>query len=367
MRSLVVTSLALLVLSGAALAQSQGEREKVPNPFEEDQWKLYNAIGQELGQAFQYKEYEKGLELLKKQMVMLEKVLTRIEKGEAGPPEMAEKQTRWVKMGHMQGNWYNQACCLSMTADKAGALDALKKAVGLGWVDVDHMKIDTDLDPIRNEAAFKAIVEALNYNDVYEVFVPEGITGPAPVLMALHSARSNETKFIEEWKELAKAAKVILVAPRAPMTMSLESYDWKRRSDDEKGALKKIAATLDAVKAKHQVDPARVYIMGVGNGGYFASLAALMHPDVYKGAISINAYWNKYYFEDFLDKAKAGGLKLHLLQGKENPLLKRAQDAVKQLEGKGIPAKLTEFEGSTDLPKNISDLVAAALTWIVAG
>jgi poly(3-hydroxybutyrate) depolymerase len=253
-----------------------------------------------------------------------------------------------------------------MTGDKAGALDALKKAVDMGWVDVDHMRVDTDLDPIRNEAGFKAIIESLNYNDAFEVYVPEGIEGPAPLIMALHPARSNEKKFIEKWKDLAKSAKAILVAPRAPMTLAADVYDWKRRSDDEAGALKKIKATLEAVKAKHQVDAGKVYLMGVGNGGYFAALAALMDPGTFKGSIPINSYWNKYYFEDFLDKAKAGGLKMYLIQGKDNPFYKKAQDAVKQLEGKGIPASLKEFDGGKDLPENIADLVATALTWLAS-
>ena len=152
------------------------------------------------------------------------------------------------------------------------------------------------------------------------------------------------------------------MAPRAPMTLGKDIYDWKRGSDDEEGALKKIKATLEAVKGKHEIGA--VYLMGVGNGGYFASLASLMHPELFNGAIPINAYWNKYYFEDFLDKAKAGGLKLCLIQGKENPFHKKAADAVKQLGGKEIPAKLIEFDGAKKLPDDITDLVAQAMTWL---
>ena len=43
----------------------------------------------------------------------------------------------------------------------ATALDCLRKAKERGWADVVSLKTDTDLEPIRNDPAFKALLDEL--------------------------------------------------------------------------------------------------------------------------------------------------------------------------------------------------------------
>lgn len=56
---------------------------------------------------------------------------------------------------------YNLACTYSLNKQKKLALKALKLAVQRGFKNFSHMKKDTDLDFIRNEKAFKAIMAEL--------------------------------------------------------------------------------------------------------------------------------------------------------------------------------------------------------------
>jgi tetratricopeptide (TPR) repeat protein len=56
---------------------------------------------------------------------------------------------------------YNMACLYSLTKKKEKALEFLKKAVKAGFTDVPHMKQDKDLDNIREEEAFKKLIEEL--------------------------------------------------------------------------------------------------------------------------------------------------------------------------------------------------------------
>jgi hypothetical protein len=55
---------------------------------------------------------------------------------------------------------YNLACCRSQAKDPDGAIDYLKRAIEKGFCDIHHLRRDPTLDPIRDDARFKAIVAA---------------------------------------------------------------------------------------------------------------------------------------------------------------------------------------------------------------
>jgi tetratricopeptide (TPR) repeat protein/predicted Ser/Thr protein kinase len=56
---------------------------------------------------------------------------------------------------------YNTACCHALLGETDNALEWLEKAVKLGYSDADHIDKDSDLDSLRNEPRFRAIVEQL--------------------------------------------------------------------------------------------------------------------------------------------------------------------------------------------------------------
>jgi tetratricopeptide (TPR) repeat protein len=56
---------------------------------------------------------------------------------------------------------YNTACCHALLGEKANALEWLERAVKLGYSDADHIEKDADLNSVRNEPRFRAIVEKL--------------------------------------------------------------------------------------------------------------------------------------------------------------------------------------------------------------
>jgi Flp pilus assembly protein TadD len=53
---------------------------------------------------------------------------------------------------------YNLACSLALTARNDDALDALRKAIELGYRDFRFMREDSDLDSIRKDPRFRAIL-----------------------------------------------------------------------------------------------------------------------------------------------------------------------------------------------------------------
>ena len=52
---------------------------------------------------------------------------------------------------------YNLACSFSLTAEYRKAANALRKAIQYGYRDFDHLRRDTDLDPLRQQPAYTAI------------------------------------------------------------------------------------------------------------------------------------------------------------------------------------------------------------------
>ena len=61
--------------------------------------------------------------------------------------------------------YYNLACCYSLTHQKNPALKTLEQAIQLGYKDYGNMKSDTDLDFIRKDKKFKALLEQLRQFD----------------------------------------------------------------------------------------------------------------------------------------------------------------------------------------------------------
>jgi hypothetical protein len=56
--------------------------------------------------------------------------------------------------------YYNTACCESLAGQTSAALEHLREAIDM-WIGCREMaKHDTDFDPIRDEGAFQALVEA---------------------------------------------------------------------------------------------------------------------------------------------------------------------------------------------------------------
>ncbi len=57
--------------------------------------------------------------------------------------------------------WYNLACTHSRAGRIDAALDHLAKAIEHGFDDVSHMQKDPDLDPLRDQPRFRAMIAAL--------------------------------------------------------------------------------------------------------------------------------------------------------------------------------------------------------------
>jgi tetratricopeptide (TPR) repeat protein len=56
-------------------------------------------------------------------------------------------------------NYYNLACLYSVNGVNKKAFEWLEQSFQKGMEDLEHIKVDPDMDPIRNTAEFKALVK----------------------------------------------------------------------------------------------------------------------------------------------------------------------------------------------------------------
>lgn len=54
--------------------------------------------------------------------------------------------------------YYNLACSYSLMGMLSESLDALEKAVDLGYDDLEHLAGDSDLDGVKDEDGYKALI-----------------------------------------------------------------------------------------------------------------------------------------------------------------------------------------------------------------
>ena len=56
---------------------------------------------------------------------------------------------------------YNLACSLSLVEMLNESLEALEKAIDLGYNDLEHLVNDSDLDDVKNEEGYKVLIHKL--------------------------------------------------------------------------------------------------------------------------------------------------------------------------------------------------------------
>jgi len=57
---------------------------------------------------------------------------------------------------------YNLACSYALTGQKEKALNCLDKAVELGYSDIEHLRQDHDLDPIKTDPRFQSLIKKMS-------------------------------------------------------------------------------------------------------------------------------------------------------------------------------------------------------------
>jgi poly(hydroxyalkanoate) depolymerase family esterase len=138
-------------------------------------------------------------------------------------------------------------------------------------------------------------------------YVPAG-TGPAaPLIVVLHGCKQRAATFARDagWRTLADTAKLALLLPEQkglprfwhdlyvfPWVVALfgannqnACFNWFEPEDTarDRGEALSIRQMIDAMIARHSIDPSRVYIVGLSAGGAMTAAMLAAYPERFAG------------------------------------------------------------------------------------
>ena len=195
--------------------------------------------------------------------------------------------------------------------------------------------------PAEPAAAGAAPAEPVSSQRDYALYVSTKLAATpeqlAPLLVVLHGSGQRGAQMVEAWKDLAEREGLIVVGPD-----SLDPRQWTLPGDGPHF----ISALVDAIKAKHPVDPRRVYLFGYSAGGLYALSLGLIETEYFAGVASYAAIW-KTEADGAAAQLVKRRLPVKLIIGTGDALYDRdLQNAMKQTLRKArIAADLTLIEG----------------------
>lgn len=183
------------------------------------------------------------------------------------------------------------------------------------------------------------------------LIVPDGLPdGPKALVIAVHGAGGDENLFADGYglgiiKSLAAKHRVIVGCPAAGLMAPMPGY---------------LDAILAAVKAWHDIDPDRVYLVGHSLGGGIVSAWAKARPDDFAGVVSIAGVGSF-----------AGSTKLPrvlAIAGELDPLVTadrtREQAQIAQRQGLPVEFRQVDHYGHTLV---VGKVLPEAFEWLMGG
>ncbi len=143
----------------------------------------------------------------------------------------------------------------------------------------------------------------------FSLYVPEYYTPERawPLVMALHGGSGNGRGFLWSWLRDARSLGAILVAPTAT------GSTWALMGEDADTA--NLNRILDAVRSRWNIDPARLLLTGMSDGGTFCYVTGLASTSPFTHLAPIAATFHPLMAE-MADAERLRGLPVYLVHGR---------------------------------------------------
>lgn len=226
------------------------------------------------------------------------------------------------------------------------------------------------LDPsLRDEAASIALPAGAEGSGVihvgnepgsrggYSLYVPEDATPdePLPLVMALHGGTGNGRAFLWTWLRDARSFRAVVVAPTAlGGTWALTGEDIDTPN---------LTRILEEVRARRPLDPARLLLTGLSDGGTFCYISGLADGSPFTHLAPVAAAFHPMLMA-FADPARLRGVPIHLVHGARDWMfpVELARQARATLEAAGADVAYREIDDlSHAYPREIN---AELLAWL---
>lgn len=143
----------------------------------------------------------------------------------------------------------------------------------------------------------------------FSLYVPEYYTPERawPLAMALHGGSGNGHGFLWSWLREARSFGAILVAPTAT------GNTWALMGEDADTA--NLARILDAVRSRWNVDPTKLVLTGMSDGGTFCYVTGLQSASPFTHLAPVAATFHPLMAE-MADAERLRGLPVYLVHGR---------------------------------------------------
>jgi phospholipase/carboxylesterase len=143
----------------------------------------------------------------------------------------------------------------------------------------------------------------------FSLYVPEYYTpGRAwPLVMALHGGSGNGRGFLWSWLRDARSFGAIVVAPTAT------GNTWALMGEDTDTP--NLARILDVVRARWNIDPTKLLLTGMSDGGTFCYVTGLESASPFTHLAPVAATFHPLMAE-MADAERLRGLPIHLVHGR---------------------------------------------------
>lgn len=194
----------------------------------------------------------------------------------------------------------------------------------------------------------------------FSAYVPEYYTPERdwPLVMALHGGSGNGRAFLWSWLRDARSRGAVVVAPTAI------GPTWALMGDD--ADTPNLHRILDRVRGRWRVDPSRLLLTGMSDGGTFCYVSGLRDDSPFTHLAPVAATFHPLMAE-IADADRLRGLPIRIVHGRLDWMfpVETARQAQRALAAAGADAALHEIgDLSHSYPREINgDLLA----WLDAG
>jgi phospholipase/carboxylesterase len=204
---------------------------------------------------------------------------------------------------------------------------------------------DADLARRLAEAPDRPDTGVMHFGDApgarggFSIYVPETYD-PAvawPVVFALHGGSGNGRSFLWSWVREARTLGAIVVAPTAV------GRTWAIQGPD--ADTPNLARMLDAVRGQWNVDPARLMLGGMSDGGTFSYVSGLEPGSPFTHLAPAAAAFHP-MMAAYADKARIAGLPIHIAHGVRDWMfpVDMAREAAEALQRAGADVTYRELD-----------------------